>query len=621
MLVKVENDDSASKNDIKKQKNVCEMKQRACNQCQADYGNQLCEANRVQALYFNEKLPAVLDTLQALEKRRVDTFKDFVLETVNIEIEVLPRIQQCLKEIEQSACQISSLDDTELVVAMFKTGYAVPGDHVFQDLTDKSQFNTSHVSISQQGGNGTLNSNGGGGIGGTLGQLLSPSSLSNLNGGGGGGGGGNRQKKYRTINRLKGLLFTTGSGGSSSSTSTTSGGKTVAGDHDMALFELPPQQMKKELLKKIDSLQSEIGRKQKEREGLVKLKEIYSTNQKFGDSQSALDALKSNDDKLQALNAQLKKYQDILNELESNASYYSSSSSHNHYQHHHHHHQQHYASTNEYALSTTSNGSSTSSSNGSAGTTTLPRDLKSHNIYQSPSEHSVNSNGTSLPGTPMSYHSGHPGTGAGTGATSSSVMTAGGLAAIVNAKSSTMGAYAVSSVAGKLTNGNGKMAPIASSDRNESFDDDDELEDEDLEEEEEDDEEEYEEAYEKPSVVVIDKHQTTTTATNATASIVSNSNGHHHHSAPTAAEYDRVDASLVSSGGDEPSASEESEQVIGTALVMYSFAGTVQNAMSIQENESLNVLERDSGDGWTLVKRLNGEKGYVPTDYIQIVYY
>ena len=43
--------------------------------------------------------------------------------------------------------------------------------------------------------------------------------------------------------------------------------------------------------------------------------------------------------------------------------------------------------------------------------------------------------------------------------------------------------------------------------------------------------------------------------------------------------------------------------------------------MSIEESESLNVLEKDSGDGWTLVKRLNGEKGYVPTDYIQIVYF
>jgi hypothetical protein len=64
-----------------------------------------------------------------------------------------------------------------------------------------------------------------------------------------------------------------------------------------------------------------------------------------------------------------------------------------------------------------------------------------------------------------------------------------------------------------------------------------------------------------------------------------------------------------------------SEVVIGTALVIYYFEGNVQNAISVQENESLSVLERDSGDGWTLVRKLNGEKGYVPTDYIRIVFY
>ena len=43
--------------------------------------------------------------------------------------------------------------------------------------------------------------------------------------------------------------------------------------------------------------------------------------------------------------------------------------------------------------------------------------------------------------------------------------------------------------------------------------------------------------------------------------------------------------------------------------------------MNIDVNESLNILERDSGDGWTLAQRLNGERGYVPTKYVEIAYY
>jgi hypothetical protein len=46
--------------------------------------------------------------LQNIEKKRIDNFKELVCECTNIEIEVLPRIKQCLKEIESSALQISS---------------------------------------------------------------------------------------------------------------------------------------------------------------------------------------------------------------------------------------------------------------------------------------------------------------------------------------------------------------------------------------------------------------------------------------------------------------------------------------------------------------------------------
>lgn len=89
------------------------------------------------------------------------------------------------------------------------------------------------------------------------------------------------------------------------------------------------------------------------------------------------------------------------------------------------------------------------------------------------------------------------------------------------------------------------------------------------------------------------------------------------------AQYDQVDACLYDqpAAGSEAAAVAAEEAQIGTALAMYTFDGSVQNSIAIQESESLSVLEKDSGDGWTLVKRLNGEKGYVPTDYIQIVFY
>lgn len=122
----------------------------------------------------------------------------------------------------------------------------------------------------------------------------------------------------------------------------------------------------------------------------------------------------------------------------------------------------------------------------------------------------------------------------------------------------------------------------------------------------------------EPSQQIGFVYQSTTSTTTTTT------NGNGITTKTNEAQYDQVDACLYDQPGAGGTATEpgsEIETQIGTALVMYSFDGNVQNSIAILENESLSVLEKDSGDGWTLVKRLNGEKGYVPTDYIQIVYY
>lgn len=64
------------------------------------------------------------------------------------------------------------------------------------------------------------------------------------------------------------------------------------------------------------------------------------------------------------------------------------------------------------------------------------------------------------------------------------------------------------------------------------------------------------------------------------------------------------------------------EKIIGTCIVLYDYQkDNIASAMDIHVSESLEILERDSGDGWTLAQRPNGDKGYVPTQYIDIVFY
>ncbi|XP_034045891.1 cdc42-interacting protein 4 homolog isoform X2 [Thalassophryne amazonica] len=58
---------------------------------------------------------------------------------------------------------------------------------------------------------------------------------------------------------------------------------------------------------------------------------------------------------------------------------------------------------------------------------------------------------------------------------------------------------------------------------------------------------------------------------------------------------------------------------IGKCTAMYSFPGASEGTISMQEGEVLAVVEEDKGDGWTRVRRNNGDEGYIPTSYVTII--
>lgn len=238
----------------------------------------------------------------------------------------------------------------------------------------------------------------------------------------------------------------------------------------------------------------------------------------------------------------------------------------------------------------------------------------------------INLNNQSLPSTPNSNHtSQHNGNGnvyypsnVGNSSNNNSSTIAYAISPLNQINNKSVTSFTATTMTTTLTTTNAK-APLVNTKNNESFD----VEDDD------DDEEDEDDCYERPPNL---KHKP---VESPAATKTDNFNHQQQQqivyadSSSIQQQYDQVDASLY-----EPTVmldanvnvnnhhyEDHEELVIGTALVMYSFEGAVQNAMSIEENESLNVLEKDSGDGWTLVKRLSGEKGYVPTDYIRIVYY
>lgn len=57
---------------------------------------------------------------------------------------------------------------------------------------------------------------------------------------------------------------------------------------------------------------------------------------------------------------------------------------------------------------------------------------------------------------------------------------------------------------------------------------------------------------------------------------------------------------------------------VGTCVALYTYEATSDTALSMVAGEQFDIIERDQGDGWTHVRRTNGETGFIPTSYIEI---
>nr|XP_031545493.1 cdc42-interacting protein 4 isoform X3 [Vicugna pacos] len=63
---------------------------------------------------------------------------------------------------------------------------------------------------------------------------------------------------------------------------------------------------------------------------------------------------------------------------------------------------------------------------------------------------------------------------------------------------------------------------------------------------------------------------------------------------------------------------EEPASPIGHCVAIYHFEGSSEGTISMAEGEDLSLMEEDKGDGWTRVRRKQGDEGYVPTSYLRV---
>ncbi|XP_003964807.1 cdc42-interacting protein 4 homolog isoform X4 [Takifugu rubripes] len=100
-----------------------------------------------------------------------------------------------------------------------------------------------------------------------------------------------------------------------------------------------------------------------------------------------------------------------------------------------------------------------------------------------------------------------------------------------------------------------------------------------------------------------------------------NNNGAHDIHSPDGAHSDESTpdpSQAIYAEFDDDFEDEEIASPIGKCTAMYNFPGASEGTIAMQEGEVLAVVEEDKGDGWTRVRRNNGDEGYIPTSYVTI---
>ncbi|XP_013195416.2 formin-binding protein 1-like [Amyelois transitella] len=268
---KADADFNLSRAEVEKQKANMKLRSQACEDAKQEYTDQLRKTNEAQRQHYEQRLPYVFKQLQDLDEKRIKNIKNFMLSSVDVERKVFPIIMQCLDGMEQAANSINEKEDTQLVIERYKSGFVPPEDFQFEaasgaDTTDSATPHHPHNHLTAA--RGTVS--------------------------------GNRIKKR---------------GGLLSIFSSNKNNMSTDGKEDYS--DLPPNQKKKKLQAKVHELSKQVAQEQAAMEGLMKMKGVYETNPTLGDPMTVEGQLNECCDKLKKLRAQLRKFEELLAEANS----------------------------------------------------------------------------------------------------------------------------------------------------------------------------------------------------------------------------------------------------------------------------------------------------------------
>ncbi|XP_061169788.1 formin-binding protein 1-like isoform X5 [Saccostrea echinata] len=280
---KADADINLSRAEVEKTRNQMMIKNNQCDECKNEYAAQLQQTNQFQRDHYTQHMPAVFQQIQNMEENRINKIKSVVKQVADIERSVIPIINTCIDGMVKASDGISAEEDSKAVIDKYKSGFPIPGDFPFEDLSNPSSvINTSNA-------NGT------------------PKNAVEYR-------KGTVSDKKRNKKEKKG-------GGGLFGIFTSSKSARIRGEESKEDFsDLPPNQQRKALNKKIDEFKKEIARETAEREGMLKMKDVYVNNPALGDPNALEKKIEENAQKIDSLQAEMRKYQGYLANMDAKPS-------------------------------------------------------------------------------------------------------------------------------------------------------------------------------------------------------------------------------------------------------------------------------------------------------------
>nr|XP_023674826.1 formin-binding protein 1-like [Paramormyrops kingsleyae] len=266
-LEKLEHDCNTTKLDVDKARTQLNARLHVVEESKNEYASQLQNFNQEQRKHFTVSLPQIYQGLQDLDEKRSLTLGGSYKALAGVEQQISPIISKCLEGMVNAGNSVDVKKDSAVVVEMYKSGLEAPGDYPFEDFTQgatRPRGRTGSDCIPAVPKMDGVTSDG-------------------------------KQIMSKTKNKL--WLF---------------GKKPMKNSTLEDYNNLPPEQRHRKLQQRLSELKKELQKELDQRDGMVKMKDVYEKNPNLGDSTVIETSISENSATIERLQTEIARIESLL---------------------------------------------------------------------------------------------------------------------------------------------------------------------------------------------------------------------------------------------------------------------------------------------------------------------